>query len=754
MKVLQVNIPIVAFLIIVSRIPYAFAANPSPVRKCLRSDSIDKEHPSNHLSSVSKTLATKTLLCEADLSPQSHALSVAETIKEKLPNEKSAMEAFGSVQTIVRVNAQPADQDDTEGFERRITPLEIESSAGTFGDPSRFIQLLPGVVSDNDERNDFLVRSGNPDENLFVIDNIEIPSINQLALSDTTGGFVSMIDNAAIQHLTLHTDAYDSKFDQRLSSVLEISTHPEEPVKLHSTAEIGIAGLGGSMTRPWGQDGSFFVSGRQSILNLLTNDIGLNGVPIYQNELLRGDNQIDDRNNWWGLSLTGIDSIKIRPSTTDIYETSPFDINYSGWRNTTGINWQHEFSAKSYSVLSVANFQQVQCILQTDQLQSNATIYNEKTSDGVTTSKYDWTTEQSHYLTWTAGGRISVDRLHYSVLQPIGLQNPYSESALPMNATSLDRRFAATDSAGYTQFAVLLSHQMKIVAGHRIMHWAFGNHSEWMPKILFSAPIHGKLVHVGYAEYSQTPPMLYLLSFDNQKTLHPIRAKHITAGASLVNSESTRITIEAYEKRYIDYPVAQDYPQLSMANIADTFGNAFLMFPMVSKGTGIARGVELSIQSKLTSRLLLTGNATYARSWYSGLDGVLRKGNFDLPVVANIENYWTIGKGFAMTVRYSGASGRPYTPDNPVLSLSQDRDVYELTQINSARAPTYRRLDFRIEQRHFLYRRTITWHIGLENALGAKNFYSNLWRPRCPKCGVLEQDQMPRFPDGGLLFSF
>jgi hypothetical protein len=52
------------------------------------------------------------------------------------------------------------------------------------------MQMLPGVVSDNDQRNDFLVRGGNPSENLFIIDNIEIPSINQLALSDTTGGFV------------------------------------------------------------------------------------------------------------------------------------------------------------------------------------------------------------------------------------------------------------------------------------------------------------------------------------------------------------------------------------------------------------------------------------------------------------------------------------------------------------------------------------------------------------------------------------
>jgi hypothetical protein len=191
-----------------------------------------------------------------------------------------------------------------------------------------------------------------------------------------------------------------------------------------------------------------------------------------------------------------------------------------------------------------------------------------------------------------------------------------------------------------------------------------------------------------------------------------------------------------------------------MANIADTFGEAFLMFPMTSKGTGLARGVELSVESKPNSRLLVSGNVTYGRSWYSGLDGVLRKGNFDLPLVANIESYWSIGKGVAITIRYSGASGRPYTPDDLMLSRSQNRDVYDLARINSARSAPYSRLDFRVERSRVFYHRTMTWHIGLENALGATNFYSNAWRPRCPKCGTLEQDQMPRFPDGGVRLSF
>jgi hypothetical protein len=53
---------------------------------------------------------------------------------------------------------------------------------------------------------------------------------------------------------------------------------------------------------------------------------------------------------------------------------------------------------------------------------------------------------------------------------------------------------------------------------------------------------------------------------------------------------------------------------------------------MTSEGLGLAQGAELSVRYKPTSGFTLTSAVTYARSWYSGLDGVLRRGNYDLPL--------------------------------------------------------------------------------------------------------------------------
>jgi hypothetical protein len=657
-----------------------------------------------------------------------------------------------TLETDVDVAGNGSDSAIDEGFTSTITPGEVETSAGTFGDLSRFMQTLAGVVSDNDQRNDFLVRGGNPSENLFVIDNIDVPSINQLALSDTTGGFVSMLDASAIQNIQLHTDAYDDRFDQRLSSVLDVSTRTSGPVAPRNTTEIGLAGMGGSITRPLGRDGSYFFSARRGVLQYITNDIGMDGVPHYTNSFFRAEQRLDDRNSIWGMSLTGVDSIQIHPAFYDAVETEPYDINYNGWRNTTGINWQHIFSGRASGTASLAHAAQHQSVLEDGQLQGNATVYNENTTDNTTTLKYDFVFQANSRITLTSGASSAVDQLNYAVAQPIGLVNPYSSTPTPLDAGGMSRRFADVASAAYVQGAISLPLHSTLVLGERAEQWSLGGHAGATSKALYSVPVFGHLAHIGYAELQQMPPTLYLLSFNNINTLKPIRSRQLTAGVTLADNTRARITLEAYQKNYSDYPVATNYPQLSLANIADTFGTAFLMFPMTAQGTGLARGVELTVQTHVTSNLNLSGTLTYARSKFAGLDGVLRPGNYDIPLQANVTGVWRMPHHFTASWRYTITSGVPYTPDNMALSSAQNRDVYDLTQVNAVRAPAYRRLDFRIEQTHKLGFGQMTWHAGLENALNNKNFYDLLWQHNIG--GQSEQTQMPLFPDGGVKYVF
>jgi hypothetical protein len=405
-------------------------------------------------------------------------------------------------------------------------------------------------------------------------------------------------------------------------------------------------------------------------------------------------------------------------------------------------------------VLSVAHAEQKQTVVENGQLEQGQTVYNEDTGDGISTLKYDWVGQMNRMLTISTGGRAAVDQLHYAVAQPIGLENPYSANPAPLNATAMNSRFATFASSAYGQASISMPRGAKLVLGESGQQWSLGGHTAATGKALLSAPVLGHLTHFGYAQYAQMPSTLYLLSFNNLKTLDPIDCHQFVAGTMLFSKPRIQAMLDTYAKRYTHYPVAANFPQLSLANIADTFGQAFLMFPMVSAGRGTANGAELTIESQPNSRLKLTGTVAYARSWYSGLDGVLRRGTFDLPLTTNLTGLWHIGRGYHLSWRYSTATGKPYTPDNLPLSYAQNRDVYNLTQLNALRAPAYSRVDFRFEQTRTMRVGVMTWHVGLENALGTKNFYAYAWQPHWYAEGVAEQDQMPRFPDGGVKLVF
>ena len=191
------------------------------------------------------------------------------------------------VSTTLKVVANNAEIQNPLAPVSNVSQAEILSAAGTYGDFSRYLQLLPGVVGSSDLSNDVLVRGGHPTENLFVVDGVEVPNINHFSLSGSNGGFTSMIDSTAVGSMDIRDDVYDVGYASRLSSLIEIHTRELTDARQAGNLSVGIAGAGGLYQRALAHKGSFLLSAHRSILNLVTNDIGINGVPTYTNAMTR-----------------------------------------------------------------------------------------------------------------------------------------------------------------------------------------------------------------------------------------------------------------------------------------------------------------------------------------------------------------------------------------------------------------------------------------------------------------------------------
>jgi hypothetical protein len=682
-----------------------------------------------------------------------------------------------TVYTVVRVDGGSGPISAEAGTSFHATAQEIQDSAGTYGDFSRYLQMYPGVAFNTDESNDVLVRGGNPIENLYLVDGIPVPNVNHIATEGTTGGLVSMIDTSAISGVDFLTGGYDARYDGRLSSVIRIRTRDLNGKRRLREAEVGFVGAGITTETPMRNGGALLISAHRSLLNLFTNNIGLNGVPIYANALMHADKPISPFDSLSLLSLGGVDSINITPEAYDNFETNTIDTQYEGWRITDGVRWQHTFAAQSYGVVTLADSEAKEDIHQQDQLLNNTMpagytranlpatpVYDQQTHDGISDLEYDYQGLLGRRWTLLAGSDVRLHRVAYNVAQPIGQQTPLSENPARSDATSFEPHFWKGETGSYLQGNFDITQKWSIGGGTRFQTFAFGGHMTLTPRFNIRYRITQKAdLHFSFGEYAQMPPYVYLTAFPVNRLLVPIRDRQFVGGFDFLVSRRGRLSIEGYRKIYWDYPVSNEYPTLSLANMVDTLGQEFIWLPMVSGGKGQAIGVELSFNNQFGSRLLMLGNIAYARNKFSGLDGVLRPGNFDYPVIANLAGEYRMGQRYEASFRYEYSSGRPYTPFLLSSSIAQNRPIYDLSKVNEMRGPYYGRLDFLIKRNFILGGRMLTVYGGLENALNRENFLAYAWRPRVGYNGrcsayldqcISAQSQMGIFPNFGARFRF
>jgi hypothetical protein len=205
-------------------------------------------------------------------------------------------------------------------------------------------------------------------------------------------------------------------------------------------------------------------------------------------------------------------------------------------------------------------------------------------------------------------------------------------------------------------------------------------------------------------------------------------------------------------KRYRDYPVAAAYPSLSLANVGDTFNVREILFPLRSDGRGEARGIEVFVEQKLTSGVFGQANLAVSRARHAGLDGVLRPGSFDYPVVANVVGGYQWTPAWAVSLRLAYLSGRPLTPFDEERSSAQRRGVFDLARVNAERAADYVRIDARVDRTFRAGGRPITVFAGIQNVTNRRNFGNLVWNRRANAPQVNEQ--LGLFPILGLDWAF
>jgi hypothetical protein len=653
---------------------------------------------------------------------------------------------------------------------------DVLSTAGTFGDVSRYLQTLPGVVSTSDLSNEVLVRGGHPMENLFLVDGIEVPNINHLATMGTTGGFGPMIDSGVIQGIKVYTGGFDARYPERLSSVTEIRTLNPANLTTHAEADYGIEGFGGLYEKVV-HGGDLLASAHHGLMELM-NSVGLGGMPSYTNELARYRHTDAAGNRLTILHLAGWDSMQVSPCESDKVETSSIDSQYAGWRETTGAEWQHVYSGHAFGVASVSDSEQVEHIHQQEQILNPLDItitrvpcpvpasifqptpvYMEDSNDASSSANYrfEWSASK---VAVSSGSSFLLARPSFNIDQPLGAFSPYSVVPVRVDSTSFASNFSSGETGSYLQITTHPLKALAVSAGGRVQTFAFGDHTTFTPRLSLRYGIGEHLgVHAAFAGYEQMPPFVYLLSYPQNRSMEPMRATHEIVGMDVDFIPDSEIHIEAYNKIYRDIPASTEYPSVDLHDMVDMLGQQFVWLPMNSGSIGKSSGIELSDLTRVGSSLILRGSVAYSRAMFEGLDHISRPSNFDFPWIVNVVGLKRFKRGYELSSRYGYATGRPYTPYDLTDSCAQNRPIYDMSRMNALRVPYYGRMDAQMNKDAIVHRLHLEIYAGVNNVLNRQNFLAYVWLPRViteshPGNPVDTIDQMSIFPNFGIRYIF
>lgn len=632
-----------------------------------------------------------------------------------------------------------------------VQRLEISKTAGSLQDVSRYVQTLPGVaIGSNDFRNDIIVRGGSPLENLFVVDNIEIPNINAFANFAAAGGTVSLLDAELIQDVNFYTGGYPSPFINRTSGVLQIAQREGSRESFRGRATLGFAGAGTILEGPIKKGkGSWVVSARRSFLDLFTDDIGFGGVPVLYTYNAKVVYDLSPRDRIWVANLSGNDRIRLgandQKKPEELEEIDNLDIRYQGWRAATGFNWQRLFGSQGVGLLGFTHSearlnQSVRDLARNgvppsgvpaEQLiAASPTVYRENSGEGETTLKYDLTVYAPMINKVQAGGHYKIFRVRYDAASPFGENSPFSRVP-DLNPFTLVRRFQAYQSGAYSQVTKDLGGRLNVTFGGRVDNYQYIGSTRFSPRAGLSYRLTDRLaLRASFGSYYQQPFFLFLSAFPQNRDLIPFRADHFVGGAVFTISPTLRFTVEGYAKRWKDYPVATQFPSLSLANVGDTFAVSDLLFPLTSAGRGRVNGIEFFLEKKFTQKWFGQTNLSFSRTRNAALDGIYRPGAFDYPVIFNAVGGYKLNPRWEFSARLAYLGGRPYTPFDVAESTRQRRGIFDLNRIASERAPDYFRLDLRADRTLTFRDKPLLVFFGLQNVTNRRNFANFGWNRR------------------------
>ena len=630
---------------------------------------------------------------------------------------------------------------------RTFSYEEIRRSPGGFEDVIRALSILPGVAQADAGRNDLIVRGGAPSENLYLINGIEVPNINHFGTQGATGGPLSYVNLDFVRETSFSTGGFSSLYGDKLSSVLNINLRDGREDRIGGKGTVSASQFGLNLEGPVTQSSNFIFSARRSYLDFIFKAADFAFVPEYYDVLLKADFNNHAQDAFSFLFISAFDNVKFFNDTQDQRYDNSRVLGTDQVQYVVGFTYRHLFTDGFFNLALSRNY------VDYDSRQSDSLLnplFTNKSKEEENSLRADLVFKLTKNSELNIGGTAKIIEADYDILFPTFVTS-FGDS-LPITSLSTENTY--TKFGLYTNFNTLLFNKLTANIGVRSdIFTALNKKVYFSPRLSFSYALTD-LTNINFSTgiYHQSPSYIWLEAYDSNKDLRMIQVNQFVFGFDHRITSDALLKIEVFHKDYKNYPASTIRPYLVLANTGAGFTgsddnfSSFGLEPLIDAGFGKARGIELSLQKKL-SEIPYYGifSFTYSKSDYTSLDGIERSGSYDQNWIINLSGGYKFDEFWEVSSKFRFASGKPYTPFNP-------DGTQDIAKYNTARMKSAHSLDVRVDKRWYFSGWTLITYLDIQNIYNQKNASGIRWDRREMK--VDESSSIGILPSIGISAEF
>ncbi len=626
---------------------------------------------------------------------------------------------------------------------RQFNVEEVQRYSGGRNDVSRLVANFAGVATNNDSRNDIVIRGNSPSGVLWRLEGVPIPNPNHFSTLGSTGGPVSAMNPNMIKNSDFLTSAFPAEYGNAMAGVFDIGFRQGNKEKLEITAQLAaFSGLEAMIEGPFNKKngGSFVVAFRNSFVEIAQKvgiNIGTNSLPSYKDLTFNLDFGLT---KWGKISVFGIgglsniDFLAKDVDSSDFFAEKGYDSYATSRLGIIGLKHNLILNKSTYvrTIISASN--------SGNQYNTDAYLVNgtKKQILGV----HDYTTigvvssfiNKKYNAKWNMRSGVIFQNIKLDI-------NSIARDTDELAFHNFRFNNASTSLTElYTQWQYRPLDRLLFNAGVHFQYLSFNNSNTVEPRIAANYRItHSQTISLGYGIHSQMQPLAILLDrnkdqngqyIETNKDLKFSKSQHLVLGYDIKPSTNWHGKVDIYYQ-YLNNIAVESIPSsYSALNTGADFAIRSEPY-LLNNGKGNNYGLELTVEKYFSNSWYLLTTASIFDSKYNGSDLVERNTAFNSNYVANtlVGKEFKFGKNkknaFTIDTKLTWSGGRYVTPIDLVKSKIKGEGVYDENAAYSVRQNPYFRWDlkFGVTMNSNKHKFTQQFFLDFQNLTNNKNIF-------------------------------